>query len=61
MQDSRTQGVTVDVCCTDGCICLIGRVDSAVQKDTAEMLVGGVLGVKAVLNNLSIRGKGKPG
>ncbi len=57
MQDRRTAGVTVDICCTDGCICLMGRVDRLEQAETAEVLVQGMLGVRSVLNNIVVRRK----
>jgi osmotically-inducible protein OsmY len=57
MQDTRTQGAMVDICCSEGCICLIGRVDTSEQKLTAGMLVEGMHGVKSVLNNITVRGE----
>lgn len=53
--DSRTAGVMVDVCCEDGCICLIGRVDNTEQKQAAEFLVEGLTGVRSVLNQITVR------
>jgi osmotically-inducible protein OsmY len=55
MQDNRTAGVTVDVGCTDGCICLMGRVDTLEQAETAELVVEGMIGVRSVLNNIIVR------
>ena len=54
-QDIRTAGATVDVSCTDGTICLIGQVDTEEQKDTALFLVEGLIGVKAVMDQIVVR------
>ena len=53
--DARTAGVTVDVSCSNGDICLIGRVDTEEQKDTALFLVQGLTGVKSVMDQIIIR------
>ena len=53
--DRRTSGLTVDVSCCDGSICLIGRVDTEEQKDTALFLVEGMNGVRSVLDQIVVR------
>lgn len=58
MADCRTAGVTVEVNCSDGCICLLGHVDSAEQRKTAELLIEGMTGVRSVLNRIMVRGEG---
>lgn len=55
MQDRRTAGVTVDVCCNDGCICLTGLVDSPHQKETAVFLVEGLTGVRSVTDQIVVK------
>ena len=54
-QDKRTAGATVDVRCSDGSICLVGRVDTEEQKDAALFLVEGLTGVKSVMNQIIVR------
>ena len=54
-RDARTAGMTVDVNCSDGDICLIGNVDTEEQKDTALFLVQGLTGVKSVMDQIIIR------
>ena len=55
LQDKRTAGLTVDVCCSNGCICLVGHVDSRAQKDAALFLIEGLPGVRSVSDQMIIR------
>ena len=54
-QDRRTAGVTVDVNCCDGCICLVGNVDSNEQKEAAVFLVEGLAGVRSITDQIIVR------
>ncbi|MEN6521457.1 MAG: BON domain-containing protein [Armatimonadota bacterium] len=54
-QDKRTAGVTVEINCADGCISLIGEVDSEEQKNTTLFLIEGLSGVRSVMDQIIIR------
>lgn len=53
--DLRTSALTIDVCCSDGNVRLIGCVDAEEQKKTAMHLISGVIGVIHVTDELKIR------
>jgi len=53
--DMRLSGVPIDVCCSDGQVCLTGMVESDDQKRIAMELVVGVLGVRDVVDKLTIK------
>lgn len=54
-RDKRTAGVTVDVSCADGCISLIGEVDTEEQKSAALFIIEGLSGVRSVMDQIIIR------
>ncbi|MBI2842445.1 MAG: BON domain-containing protein [Armatimonadetes bacterium] len=55
MQDRRTAGLTVEICCNDGCICLVGQADSVEQRDAAIFLIEGLTGVRSVMDQIVVR------
>ena len=57
-EDKRTAGATLDVSCCDGCICLLGHVDTEEQKDAAVFLVEGLTGVRSVIDQIIVRQTG---
>lgn len=52
--DSRLAALAIDVCCSEGFVSLIGRVDSAYQKRLAVELVTGLAGVRNVADRLEV-------
>jgi osmotically-inducible protein OsmY len=52
--DSRLAALAIDVCCSEGFVSLIGRVDSAYQKRLAVELVSGLTGVRNVADQLEV-------
>lgn len=59
-QDCRVGALAIDVECCDGCVCLKGCVDNVEQKDLAVTLISGVIGVRAVQDELLVRGLTAP-
>lgn len=54
-QDRRTAGATVDVNCCEGCISLVGRVDTEEQKQAAVFVVEGLTGVRMIHDHIVVR------
>jgi len=54
-QDKRTAGAMVDVSCTDGCIRLIGQVDSEEQKKAALFIIEGLPGISNISDQIIVR------
>ena len=59
-EDRRTGGQAIDVLVTNGDIYLMGRVDSDDQREAAEMIVRGLVGVRGIVDNIVVRGPRLP-
>jgi osmotically-inducible protein OsmY len=55
MQDRRTAGVTIAITCADGCISLMGRVDTEEQKNATLFLINGMAGVRSVHDQIIVK------
>lgn len=55
MQDWRIASLAVDICCSDGHVALRGMVDTPEQKRLLIQLVSGMIGVRNVKDELTIR------
>ena len=53
--DSRVCANAIDICCSDGNVCLVGSVDKLDQKKIAISLVTGLIGVRNVREELVVR------
>ncbi len=53
--DKRTAGLTLDVSCADGSICLTGRVDTEQQRDAVLFLVEGLTGVRSIEDKIIVK------
>lgn len=54
-QDHRVSSLSIDVICTDGCVCLRGTVDTPDQKKLAMQLLAGMIGVSSVQDELAVK------
>jgi len=54
-EDKRTGGQPIDVYVSDGDIFLLGTVDDESQRETAEMIVRGLVGVREVIDRINVR------
>jgi osmotically-inducible protein OsmY len=52
--DLRLAALAIDVCCSEGCVSLAGKVDSAEQKRLAIELIAGMVGVREVSDELNV-------
>ena len=55
MQDSRIAALSIDVMSSDGFVSLVGFVDTPEQKQLAVHLVTGLIGVRNVKDELSVK------
>lgn len=53
--DRRISGLPIDVTCSDGRACLIGLVDTQDQKQLALDIASGVMGVRDVIDQITIK------
>jgi osmotically-inducible protein OsmY len=56
-EDKRTSGQPIDVYVSDGDIFLLGTVDEEAQRDTAELIVSGLIGVREVIDRIQVRAR----
>lgn len=54
-EDKRTSGQPIDVYVADGDIFLLGTVDEDIQRQTAEVIVRGIVGVRDVVDRIRVR------
>lgn len=54
-EDKRTSGQSIDVYVADGDIFLLGTVDDETQRQTAEVIVRGIVGVREVVDRIRVR------
>ena len=54
-EDKRTSGQSIDVYVSNGDIFLLGTVDEDEQRDAAEVLVRGIIGVRGVVDRIKVR------
>jgi osmotically-inducible protein OsmY len=54
-EDKRTSGQSIDVYVADGDIFLLGTVDDEMQRETAEVIVRGIVGVREVVDRIRVR------
>jgi len=54
-EDKRIAGQTIDVFVSDGDIVLLGTVDDESQRETADTLVRGIVGVREVTDRITVR------
>ncbi|MDH7600916.1 MAG: BON domain-containing protein [Armatimonadota bacterium] len=55
LHDLRLAGQSIDVSCCEGCVWLVGAVDSPELKKLAVDLVSGLIGVRQVKDQLVVR------
>ena len=53
--DCRLAAQPIDVSCCDGCVSLIGFVDTPEQKQLAMQLVMGLIGVRSIEDEIVVR------
>ena len=54
-EDRRTGGQPIDVLVADGDIYLLGHVDSDDQRQAANLIVTGIVGVRQIVDHLVVR------
>lgn len=54
-EDKRTSGQSIDVYVVDGDIYLLGSVDDETQRQTARTIVRGIVGVREVVDRITVR------
>lgn len=54
-EDMRTGGQLIDVYVADRDIFLLGIVDDEEQKQTAEVIVRGIVGIRGVVDRIKVR------
>ncbi len=55
LSDYRLAAQPIDACCCDGCVSLVGFVDTDEQKQLAVQLVVGLIGVRSVKDEIVVR------
>jgi len=58
--DYRLASQPIDVCCCEGCVSLVGFVDTPEQKRLAVELVAGMIGVRSVKDEIVVRSAARP-
>ncbi|MCX8052778.1 MAG: BON domain-containing protein [Armatimonadetes bacterium] len=55
LADYRVASQPIDVRCSDGCVSLVGFVDTPEQKELVVRLVSGLIGVRSVTDGIEVR------
>jgi osmotically-inducible protein OsmY len=55
LTDHRLSAQPIDACCCDGCVSLVGFVETVEQKQLAVELVSGLIGVQSVRDEIVVR------
>ena len=55
LADHRLSAQPIDACCCDGCVSLVGFVDTPEQKQLAVQLIVGLIGVRSVEDQIVVR------
>ena len=59
-EDRRTCGQPIDVLVADGDVYLLGHCDNDDQREAAETIIEGLVGVRQIVDNIQIRGPRTP-
>ena len=55
LADCKIAAQTIDVCCCDGCVSLLGLVDAPEHKELAVQLATGLIGVRSIKDEIVVR------
>ena len=55
MRDSRIAALSIDISCSEGYVSIVGVVDSPEQRDLIINLVSGMIGVRNVMDQLTVK------
>ena len=55
MRDSRIAALSIDISCSEGYVSIVGVVDSPEQRDLIINLISGMIGVRNVMDQLTVK------